>query len=295
MLALLGALAVAAALQGPGTRRQMPNAKRHQTPRALRPAAAAAAAGGAPAASAGASPAATAAELCSLAEAFITSQSGFYSPSVADRFASDFVFRGPVVGPLNKMDYLNTMETFRIHVAFPDISPNAWGFSVDPADPLRVWFFVRNSGTNTGPFGLDFGAAVPPSGRSLQGAPEAFSITFDSARRVKLLTVGYVADRFQGNTNGFGAAFGLLQIVGISVPPTPIYRAVIAVTNRLPGGSKTCSAVQDVPKWWRNVSKARGPDAHPPPSRRAKQLKWAVILAIAVAAKSLARGRSLLI
>ena len=52
------------------------------------------------------------------------------------------------------------MDTFKVYEAFPDISPNPFGFAVDPIDEQRVWFFVRNTGTNSGPFGLGYGLEV---------------------------------------------------------------------------------------------------------------------------------------
>lgn len=64
------------------------------------------------------------------AKDIIQNKSGFYSPYDEDVFAEDFVFRGPFVGPLNKKDYLATMDAFGIYKAFPDISVNAWGFMV---------------------------------------------------------------------------------------------------------------------------------------------------------------------
>ena len=185
--------------------------------------------------------AAASSPLLDAAELFINSESGFYSPHVSDRYAHDFVFRGPIVGPLNKVDYLSTMDTFKIYNAFPDISPNAFGFTIDPLDARRVWFFVRNTGTNTGPFGLGFGIEAPASGNAVVGVPEAFSITFDDTDRVRHLTVGYVADRFEqgSNTGGQGAAFGLLGIVGVPLPGGLLYKAAAAIINRIPGISLT--------------------------------------------------------
>lgn len=31
----------------------------------------------------------------------------------------------------------------QIYKSFPDIQSNSWGYSVDPQEPNRVWFFVR--------------------------------------------------------------------------------------------------------------------------------------------------------
>ena len=205
----------------------------------------------------------TASSLIATAEEFINKKSGFYSPYDTDAIADDFVFRGPVIGPLNKADYLSTMDTFKVYKAFPDISPNAFGFALDPLDERRVWFFVRNTGTNTGPFGLGYGLEAPPSGNAVVGVPEAFSLTFDADERVRLLTVGYVADRFEGNTGGVGAAFGLLRVAGIPLPGGLAYRAAVALSNRLPGATaKSCSKREEVPAWWLERSEERGPDGY---------------------------------
>jgi len=86
-----------------------------------------------------------------------------------------------------------------------DINPNAWGFSIDPKDPNRVWFLVRNSGTISGkPFLPDTLNFKPEKGGEVNGCPETFSIIFDDDEKVKYLSVGYVADRFEGNTYGKG-------------------------------------------------------------------------------------------
>ena len=202
--------------------------------------------------------------LIKLANEFIYTQSGFYSPAEPSKYSDQFVFRGPYIGPLNKKDYLLTMETFQIHKALPDISPNVFGFSVDPKDPNRVWFIVRNTGTFTGEpgLGLGFGQYFPPNGAKIEGCPETFSITFDEDKKVKLLTVGYVADRFEGNTGGKGAAIGIFNVVGLPVPPPgPLYSFITWFSNNVVGSpAKSCSAKEDVPKWWTNEE--RGADGY---------------------------------
>ena len=190
--------------------------------------------------------------LIKLANEFIYTSSGFYSAADPSFYADDFVFRGPYIGPLNKKDYLATMDTFKIYEGLPDISPNAFGFSIDTQDPNRVWFLVRNSGTFTGEpgIGLGFGQYFPPNGAKLVGCPETFSITFDDNQKVKLLTVGYVADRFEGNTKGKGAAIGIFEVIGLPIPPPGlVYSAITWFNNKILGNpAKTCS--DDVPEWW---------------------------------------------
>mmetsp|Transcript_22785 Transcript_22785/g.27534 ORF Transcript_22785/g.27534 Transcript_22785/m.27534 type:complete len:303 (+) Transcript_22785:117-1025(+) len=203
--------------------------------------------------------------LIQAANKFIYSQSGFYSAPDEDIFAEDFVFRGPVIGPLNKKDYIFTMTTFGIYDAIPDFSPNAFGFTLDPQEPNRVWFTVRYSGTFTGEPGIGLGSGqfVPPNGATLEGAPEQYSVTFDENNKVKHLSVGYVVDRFQGNTKGFGAAFGIFKVIGLPLPAIgPQLRfaqwfSSVAFKGKSP---MSYSAPEDVPAWWTAKSKAFGCD-----------------------------------
>ena len=92
--------------------------------------------------------------LVAAAEEFINTKSGFYSPYETDAFAEDFVFRGPVIGPLNKKDYL-----YHGHVqglpCLSDISPNA--FAIDPMEERRVWFFVHPAARIPDPLALAMG------------------------------------------------------------------------------------------------------------------------------------------
>jgi len=194
--------------------------------------------------------------LIAKAKNIVEQKSGFYSDFDEDVFAEDFVFRGPYIGPLNKKDYLETMDAFKIYEAFPDINPNTWGFSIDPENSNRVWFMVRNSGTFTGepmlPGLLNFKA----NGAKLNGCPETFSITFDEEEKMKYLSVGYVADRFEGNTDGKGAAIGILNVIGLPVPKVGPVLQLIQWFGSEVYGQPPLSYSTDVPEWWTNQDKS---------------------------------------
>jgi len=162
-------------------------------------------------------------------------------------------------GPLNKKDYLSTMATFNIHKSIPDINPNAFGWSIDPKDPNRVWFMVRNTGTFNGePLGIGvFGITFPANGSQLKGCPETFSVTFDADQKVKYLSVGYVADRFEGNTNGAGAAVGIFNCIGLPFPkPGPLLKFAQWFGTEVVNGGAYSYSMEDVPSWWTNEDKA---------------------------------------
>ena len=84
-------------------------------------------------------------QLIGLAKEFVATGTGFYSPLRPELLAANFIFRGGVVGPLSKTDYLRTMALLGVSDAF-NLQANAFGFTVDPSDPLCVRFFIRNTG-----------------------------------------------------------------------------------------------------------------------------------------------------
>ena len=54
---------------------------------------------------------ATKLDVVELTKEFLATSTGYYSPVDPERLDPDFVFRAPTIGPLNKMDYINTMTT----------------------------------------------------------------------------------------------------------------------------------------------------------------------------------------
>lgn len=191
-------------------------------------------------------------DLIETAKDYVDNKSGFFSDYDADAYAEDFVFRGPLVGPLNKKDYLKTMEAFGIWKAIPDIKANSWGYSIDPEDPNRVWFMVRSTGTFDGDPIKNRFLNIQPNGAEFQGPPETFSIVFDEEKKMKYLTVGYVADRFDGNTDGDGAAFAVFNIAGSPLPKFgPLLRfSQWLVTEVPPSDWYPKSWSKDLPDWY---------------------------------------------
>ena len=117
--------------------------------------------------------------------------------STEDLLSDDFVFMGPIVGPLSKTDYLGTVGVFKVYDAFPDMRVRASDFTQDPLDGDRFWATIHVEGTNTGA-PLDLGTAtVPPTGKKMVAGPQAVSVTFDKDDKICKLTGGYVVDNRQ--------------------------------------------------------------------------------------------------
>jgi hypothetical protein len=155
----------------------------------------------------------TAEQLIEKAKQVHATDTGIQDDSV---LAPDFRFEFPIV-KLSREEYLKTVRGFTFKQGIPNLSSNAYDFRVDPFEPNRVWFTIRTTGTHTGPF--KFGRATyDATGATIQGPPECCSYTFNEKGQVTSFTGGYVMDNRVGNTDGLGAAFGILSACGVKIP-----------------------------------------------------------------------------
>eukprot|EP00640_Fibrocapsa_japonica_P003041 CAMPEP_0113938812 /NCGR_PEP_ID=MMETSP1339-20121228/5235_1 /TAXON_ID=94617 /ORGANISM="Fibrocapsa japonica" /LENGTH=261 /DNA_ID=CAMNT_0000942099 /DNA_START=26 /DNA_END=811 /DNA_ORIENTATION=- /assembly_acc=CAM_ASM_000762 len=127
--------------------------------------------------------------------------------------ADDFEFVAAVVGPLGKDEYLGALNSFALEDSF-DITQNYYGFSVDPMQTNRVWFFTRQVAKQIAPF---LGAKPEDTKGNLELPPQLFHIDFKEDGLIKEFGF-YTVDRRQGNTGGLGGAFGYFYGVGKPLP-----------------------------------------------------------------------------
>lgn len=129
--------------------------------------------------------------------------------------APDFEFVAAVVGPIPKDEYLAALGSFKLENSF-DIQSNFFGFTVDPMQTNRVWFFSRQVAKHIAPFM----GAVPEKtkdGGVLTLPPQVMHMDFNPDGLVKEFGF-YTVDRRQGNTGGLGGAFGYFWGVGKPLP-----------------------------------------------------------------------------
>jgi len=181
-----------------------------------------------------------------------------------EALSKNFIFRGPVIGPLNKSDFVQTLTSIAskdnkgLNDAFPDLQSNAFGYTVDPIEPNRVWYFVRPRGTFTGPFDHPVNGRIEPTGAKYIAPPEARSVIIDSDGLIQYQSVGYVMDRFTGDTtDGQGAVFGMYNVMGQEMDDTVgswKMGFLQWLSSKLPEGivPKSFSNRQDLPSWWKD-------------------------------------------
>jgi len=189
------------------------------------------------------------------ARRFMEDGNGFYSRIHSELLDEDFVFRSPEIGPLCKRDFVHNMDLLAPYKAFPDVAPNAFGFTQDPRNPFKVWFFVRLCGKHTEDWQPNpFLPAIKATYRQVECPIETNSLTFSPDGKIKHFTVGYVADKMEGNTKGQGAAFGLYAGVGqenlinfVTSPSRVITDYIADIGVPLP---RAQSKPSDIPRWY---------------------------------------------
>lgn len=179
-------------------------------------------------------------------------------------YADDYVLRGPVIGPLTRKDLTSTQGTLNVAEAFPDVETNPFGFTQDPENPYRVFFFEKWRATHTGP--LKAGATtVPPTGNRMEGPVHCNSVCWNPDGKIVYESVGAVIDRHEGNTEGKAAVFGLLHTAGIRLPGSPgstRLRLFQRIGHLFGNSGRSFSQEEDIPSWWK--SKSRGADPNDP-------------------------------
>jgi hypothetical protein len=180
-----------------------------------------------------------------------------------DYYADDYIFRGPIVGPINRKELVETNTLTGLKTSFPDLDRQAFGFTVDPENPFRVLYFERWYATNSGD--LSFGGdllTAPATGKKSVSAAFPFSVVWNPEGKIVYEHLSTAVDRFEGkNTNGKVAVFGLLESAGISLnnnigDPLLIFQQKLGRFLNLP--VQVFSKDEDIPSWWK--SKARGAD-----------------------------------
>ena len=113
---------------------------------------------------------------------------------------------------------MDALGGFKLEESF-DIEQNTFGFTVDPLQPNRVWWYGRQVSTQIAPFmGVEPASdADADAARELTLPPQSFHMDFTEEGLVKEFGF-YTVDRRQGNTGGLGGAFGYFYGVGKPLP-----------------------------------------------------------------------------
>jgi hypothetical protein len=152
-------------------------------------------------------------------------------------------------------------KSFKINSAYPDYQRRPFGFTIDPDNPYRCYFFERWEGTNTGSAQVG-PMVIPPTNADVKLPTHIISIHWNPEGKIRYTCLSSPLDRFEGTSKGAGAIFGLLVGAGVDTGNASVGDLKLRLQQRLVhaigGLGRTWSEETDIPSWWK--SKARGAD-----------------------------------
>ena len=160
---------------------------------------------------------------------------------------------------MTRKDLTSTQAGFDLITAF-DVDIDTFGFTVDPENPYRCFYFQRWRALHKGPLTVG-GQTIEATMKEMEAPISVFSVVWTPDQKVIYEQVGAVVDRFEGNTQGKGAIFGMLHTAGVKLPGGPgskTFRIMQRLGHLLNTGGRSFSEESDIPRWW--TSKSRGAD-----------------------------------
>jgi len=177
-----------------------------------------------------------------------------------DIFDKRYVLRGPVIGPINRADLALSQKGLGLKAAFPKMNIDTFGYTIDPENPYRCLFFQRWRAIQENDLDV-YGDIFPATKTEAEMPVSVFSIVWTPEGKIIYEQVGAVVDRFEGNTEGKAAVFGMLHHAGLKLGGNPgdvVFGLIQRLGHAVGGKGRSYSEDSDVPSWW--VSQSRGAD-----------------------------------
>ena len=182
------------------------------------------------------------------------------STMLEEIYDKDYVLRGPVIGPINRADLAASQDGLDLKQGFPDLTIETFGYTVDPRNPYRCFYFQRWTGTHSVDMDI-YGDIYPATNTEMDTPVATFCVVWTPEEKIIYEQVGSVVDRFEGNTQGKAAVFGMLHTAGLQLnanPGSKGFRFIQRLGHILGGRGRSWSREEDIPSWW--ISKSRGAD-----------------------------------
>jgi len=198
------------------------------------------------------------ADLLQMTVDFFKTSTGYFTPFQNDTFATEeFVFRGPIIGPLNFEDNYAAITPHAPYLGFPDIKPNPTNCWLDEHDNdfgRHVYCILYPTGTHTKMYPSPDGN-FPASNNTIRSSGEVWSVLWNANMKVKMLTIGYPINSYRGSGCGFGAVFALVCTADPSQAKSLKLGFAAEYILHEP---RERSPWEKVPKWWFDY--CEGPD-----------------------------------
>jgi len=177
--------------------------------------------------------------------------------------ADDYIFRGSIIGPITLQNVIEYQAGSNVAGAYPDLDRGVFGLTVDPNNPYRCLFFERWTGTHTGAINLG-PFKMPATEKRIETPLHITSITWNPEGKIAYEAISPPVDRFEGNTKGTGAIFGLLVGAGVNVGLTSVGLPTLMLQQKVVQAlgflGKQWSDEEQIPRWWKSAARGADPN-----------------------------------
>ena len=180
-------------------------------------------------------------------------------------YDEEYVFRGPIIGPITAKDVKEAQQGFKITEAYPNLQTRPFGFTIDPDNAYRCYYFERWEGTNTANVNIGPLGELPATNADVKLPTHIISVNWTPNGKIKYMCLSNPLDRFEGTTQGAGAVFGLLIGAGLNAGSgvavgDNLLRFQQRVTHFIGGFGRSWSKEDDIPSWWKSTSRGADPN-----------------------------------
>ena len=173
--------------------------------------------------------------------------SGYWAPFDRSMYSSEYVFRGPVIGPFNVSDEEALLAASGPYQAFSNLDAGIRACWLDPKIDQMVYCVLYPTGRHTHDWHSPQGV-IRASNLTIDSSGEVWGVMWDKNGLVKHQTVGAPINYHRGNGCGFGATFALVCVCrgGSKAAYTSLVAAYVAEWTL--GKPKERSDI--IPHWW---------------------------------------------
>ena len=104
-----------------------------------------------------------------------------------------------MIGPIVRADLAGSQKGLGLTLAFPNLSVDSFGYTLDPENPYRCLYFQRWRAKHEGDLNVN-GQVFPATETEVETPLSVFSVSWTPEAKIIYEGVGAVVDRFEGNT-----------------------------------------------------------------------------------------------
>ena len=153
--------------------------------------------------------------------------------------------------PSQQQTYKEAQQGFRIQDAYPNLETCPFGFTADPDNEYRCYYFQRWEGSNIRPVKIG-STELEATMQDVQLPTHIMSLNWTPEGEIRYASLSSPLERFEGTTKGAGTVFGLLVGAGLDTVSASVGDSFLRLQQRfihiIGGFGRNWSLEDDIPK-----------------------------------------------